>query len=321
MNVPSSPSSPLLTIVVPVYRNRATLPALLDVLAGIAQRIPCEFVFVVDGSPDTSFEFLREELPRRPFASQLLLLSRNFGSFAAIAAGMAAGRGELFSFLAADLQEPPELVLESYRLLASGEKDIVFGNRIGREDSVSSRLFSAGFWWLYRRLVNRDIPPGGVDIFSCTRAVRDAVLQLQEQGSSLVGLLFWVGFRRGFVDYARRRRTEGKSGWSFSKRLNYFLDSFFSFTSLPIKCLTGLGVLGILASVGFGAVVLFARLSGYITVPGYSATILTVIFFGGLNSLGLGIIGEYVWRGFRNTQRRPAYIVSCRLAGDGRPPS
>jgi len=161
----------MLSLVIPVYKNEESLPRLLrelETLAG-AVRDTLEVVFVVDGSPDSSLRFLQAHLPAWPIRSQLIELSRNFGSFSAIVAGLRFGRGEYFAVLAADLQEPPELVLEFHKLLASGEADVVFGHRTGRADDWFSRLTSEWFWSLYRRFVLKDLPRGGIDIFGCSQ--------------------------------------------------------------------------------------------------------------------------------------------------------
>ena len=301
----------MLSVIIPVYRNEQSIPALVAALEEIAEKLApeeLEVVFTVDGSPDNSYLVLKSLLPKAKFKSQLLLLSRNFGAFPAIFAGLQASRGENCCVMAADLQEPPELILDlQSRLLEN--YDIVFGVREERDDPPFSKFCSRMFWSAYRRFVNPAVPDGGVDIFGCNQRVKTEVLSLRERGSSLIGLLFWVGFRRGFVSYSRRKREHGKSAWSFSKRWNYFLDSFFSFTNLPIRLLTNLGALGVVLSLLVGVAVAGAKLIGLISVPGYAATILTVLFFGGVNSLGLGIIGEYVWRTFQNTQARPNFIV------------
>lgn len=301
----------MLSLVVPVYRNEASIPDLLAAMEELNRKSggDLEVVFVVDGSPDGSLHLLREALPRAGFASQLLSLSRNFGSFAAIRAGLAAGKGDVFAVMAADLQEPPELALKFRDLLASGEYDVSVGCRERRSDPFGQRLFSGIFWSLYRTLVQREVPAGGVDVFGCTRRFRDEILALGESNSTLVGLIFWLGFRRAEVKYARLPRQHGKSAWSFRRKLRYLLDSAFAFSDLPIRLLSFVGLLGILLSTVFGIVVLIARTAGEIPVPGYAATVLAVMFFGGLNSLGIGIIGEYLWRTFENTKRRPGYVV------------
>ena len=232
------------SVIIPVYRNEEFISDLMVEFARIAQTcedrfgMSVEFVFVVDGSPDRSYELLREALPRAPFKSQLILHARNFGSFAAIRTGLRAARGQYFGVIAADLQEPPELLLAFLENLMTGQHDIVAGVRSEREDPIASRWMSELFWSFYRRWIVNEIPEGGVDVFSCNKHVRDELLKLEEANSSLVGLLFWLGFRRHLVPYVRRKRAYGKSAWTFRKKVTYFLDSVFAFTDLP--CLASL---------------------------------------------------------------------------------
>jgi len=309
----------VISVVIPVFKNSETIAPLLASLAELAGRLDdaLEVVFVVDGSPDDSYERLRAGLPGKPFQSQLLALSRNFGSFAAIRAGLEAAKGDTFAVLAADLQEPPDLVLEFHRRLRAGGTDIVVGTRVSRADPLLSRVGSNLFWWAYRRFVQRDIPPGGVDVFGCTRQVRDQIIALDESNSSLIGLLFWVGFRRESVPYHRRPRPSGRSAWTLAKKVRYLTNSVFNFTDLPVRLLFWLGCLGTMGSIVGGAVVLFAKLTGHVPVPGYTATILVIVFFGALNCLGLGIIGGYVYRTLENTKRRPNYLVASRTMFGG----
>lgn len=306
----------MISLVVPIYRNAENIPALLQAIRHLHASLNGEFeaVFVVDGSPDESALLLESALPQEPFKSQLLQLSRNFGSFSAIQAGLKAGKGDRFAVMAADLQEPPDLVLEFDRILASNAADIAIGRRTGRDDGMFSGLASNMFWGIYRRLVISDIPPGGVDVFGCTSQVRDLLVDLRENNSSLVGLLYWAGFRRENVPYVRARRELGSSGWTFSKKFRYLSNSVFGFTDLPIRALTMIGLLGLVASTVLAMLTLFAKLSGLIEIPGYTATVLIVTFFGGLNCLGLGVVGNYVWRGFENTKNRPPYVVATSLS-------
>jgi glycosyltransferase involved in cell wall biosynthesis len=299
------------SLVIPVYQNEDSIPELLDVLADLHRRLDSrlEAIFVVDGSPDDAYDLLLRELPDRPFAAKLLLLSRNFGSIAAIRAGLTAATGPYFAFMAADLQEPPELVEKMYRILENEPVDVTVGVRTARSDPLINRVLSTAFWSLYRRFIQKEVPPGGVDIFGCNQAVRDQLTSIREANTSLVGLLFWVGFRRKEVPYARRRRRHGKSGWSFRRRFTYFMDSVFGFSDLPIRLLMVAGFVGLSFAVVMSLVVLIARLTGVVDVPGYAATVLLISFFAGLNSFGLGLIGSYVWRAFENTKGRPESIV------------
>ncbi|MFP6605142.1 MAG: glycosyltransferase family 2 protein [Myxococcota bacterium] len=304
----------MISVVIPVYRNAENIPSLLEALQQLDQDLDgdLEVVFVVDGSPDDSALRLSTELPTLGMRAQLLTLSRNFGSFEAIRAGLEAGRGDYFAVMAADLQEPPSLMASFHQRLRSGECDITIGQRATRDDPALRRLMSTTFWAFYRRFVVPDVPPGGLDVFGCTRAVRDQILRLRERNSSLVGLLLWVGFRREYVRYERRAREIGESAWSLRKRLAYLMDSVFSFSALPIQILLRLGTLGLGVSAVFSLVVIATKLFSEIPVPGYAATVLVVTFFGALNCFGLGVVGQYVWRTFENTKARPSHIVASR---------
>ena len=311
----------MISLVIPVYRNAANVPSLLAALERIDRELEgdLELVFVVDGSPDESARLLRNALPALGVRAQLLELSRNFGSFSAIRAGLEAGRGDRFAVMAADLQEPPELITRFSERLLSGECDVVIGQRVARSDPAARQLASRTFWSFYRRFVLRDVPPGGLDIFGCTRAVRDELLRLEESNSSLVGLLLWVGFRRELIPYERRAREIGRSAWTLRKRAAYLMDSVFSFSDLPIQILLRIGVVGLLVSVAFSAAVLATKLLSDFPVPGYAATVLLITFFGALNCFGLGVIGQYVWRTFENTKSRPDHIVASREIFEPKP--
>ncbi len=306
------------SLVIPVYKNEASIPRMLDSLTAMNQKLSgqLEAVFVVDGSPDQSYVLLRDAISNLSFAAQLLAHSRNFGSFPAIRSGLAAARGEYFAVMAADLQEPPELFMGFFKILASDGCDVAIGTRVRRNDRLMSRLASGLFWGLYGRLVVRDMPRGGVDVFGCNRKFRDHLLQLEESRSSLIALIFWLGFRRNFVDYERQARQEGKTSWTLSKKLDYMMDSIFSFTDLPIRLLIRIGAIGSVLSIGLAFIVLIARLFDVIKVPGYAPTLLVVLVLGALNLFGLGLVGSYAWRGYENSKRRPLAIVTSKLSNN-----
>jgi glycosyltransferase involved in cell wall biosynthesis len=300
------------SLVIPVYKNEGSVFELLNVVQGISKQFDLEVVFVVDGSPDRSLDILREALPRTGVAFQLISLSRNFGSFSAIKTGLEHARGSFFAVMAADLQEPPELVVESWTALAANECDVVVGARESRSDPLLSRAGSQIFWKLYRRLINPQVPEGGVDVFACNVAFRDELVKLNELNSSLIGLIFWLGFRRKHIYYSRRKRTQGKSAWTLKKKVRYLMDSVFSFTDLPIRLLLLAGGVGLSLSVLISVIVVAARLMGRIEVPGYTPTIVMLCFFTGLNCLGFGVLGAYLWRAFENTKGRPTSVVAFR---------
>lgn len=312
--------TPRYSVVIPVYKNEGSIPTLLSALDALATDLgaPLEVVFVVDGSPDASFARLEEGLGRVAFQSRLILLSRNFGSFAAIRCGLGEATGAYIGVMAADLQEPPSLMRNFFGALSSKPLDVVFGVRTGRADPGLSKFASNVFWNIYRRLVQPDVPRGGVDVFALTAAFRDRVVALGEANSSLLGLLFWLGGRREFIDYTRQERKHGKSAWTLKKKIAYLLDSVFAFSDLPVRVLMGAGMFGLGIAILLGVAVLLARLTGSYEVPGYAMSMLAILFFGALNTFGIGIVGNYAWRAYENTKQRPLSIVSLRLAFPGK---
>lgn len=310
------------TLVVPVYGNAADIPDLARAVGELSARLGPGFeaVFVVDGSPDASAELLREAVRRLPCPSRIVLHSRNFGSFAAIRTGLELAAGEHVAAMAADLQEPPELIERFFEILGADEADVVFGQRVGRDDPLLRAAVSRLFWWAYRRLVLADVPRGGVDVFACNRRVRDEVLSIAEPNSSLIAQLFWVGFRRAFVPYRRRPRLRGSSSWDLPRRLRYMMDSIFSFSDAPIQFVLWFGVIGCLLSLVLGLVTLVGSLAGFITEPGYPTLLLTILFFGSAGLVVQGIIGCYLWRAFENTKRRPLRIIADVIANPGGEP-
>jgi glycosyltransferase involved in cell wall biosynthesis len=302
---------PAYSVVVPVYQNEATLAELVKRLESLTDELDgaLEVVFVVDGSPDGSLVLLRRLLSEeRRFSSQLISLSRNFGSFSAVRAGMAVAQGDFVAMMAADLQEPASLVRDFFRGLARGEHDIAIGVRTARDDPARDMLPARIFWWLFRRLVEPAIPQGGVDVFGCTRQVAGELVRMDESHTSLVGLLYWVGFRRLEVPYERLPRPVGKSAWGFRRKVRYLLDSIFSFTDLPIIVIIGVGVIGVAVSTIWAIVVLAAWAAGQIDVAGYTPLMLALFFLTSAVLTALGLVGSYVWRTYENSKGRPGAI-------------
>jgi len=307
------------SLVIPVYRNAENIPELTTAIADLGKRIGpgLDIVFVIDGSPDNSAELLLTASKQLPCPSIIAFHSRNFGSFTAIRTGMELAQGDQIAVMAADLQEPPELITEFFVILSKGTADVVFGQRVGRDDPPLRRLGSAVFWWTYRKFVLHDMPKGGVDIFACNRQVREAVLSIAEPNSSLMAQLFWVGFRRSFVPYSRRRRRHGQSAWGLSRRFRYMMDSIFSYSDAPILVVLWFGILGCVVSLVLGVITVIARLSGYMIPPGYATLLLVGLFYGSAILAVQGVMGCYLWRAFENTKRRPLRIISHVISEEG----
>mgnify|MGYP000898300011 CR=1 FL=1 len=298
------------SLVIPVYKNEGSIHDLLDALKTMHASLQgkLEVIFVVDGSPDNSLELLLSLLPETQIPSKVIALSRNFGSFAAIRTGLQEAQGEYFAVMAADLQEPPDLIVNFFQELDTKSCDVVIGTRDARNDPWVSKMMSNIFWYFYRKLIMPQMPVGGVDIFGCNKDFRDNLLACHEANSSLIALIFWLGFRRKTIGYVRQERKHGKSAWTLKKKIKYLMDSVFAFTDFPVRILLSLGSIGIFLSAIWGIMIFFAKITGYIPVPGYSAIMLAILFFGGLNIFGIGIVGSYVWRTYENTKQRPLTI-------------
>lgn len=307
------------SVVVPVFGNQETLGEVVERLRSLSASRPggLEAVFVIDGSPDDSAVVLRRALAPGSLPAQVVVLSRNFGSFSAIRTGLAVARGEYIAVMAADLQEPPSVVEAFFDALESGRCDIAIGARVGRADPAGSALSSGLYWRLYRRLINRDVPEGGVDVFGVTRQVARDISSLGEVRTSLIGLLYWVGFRRLHIPYERAPRAAGRSHWTTSAKLSYLLDSIYAFTDVPILALQAIGVFGVIGSVVLAVLVFIAWLLGAIQQPGYTPLMIAILGSTSAVLLALGIVGSYVWRTYENGKGRPVTLIARHEIIDG----
>jgi hypothetical protein len=212
------------------------------------------------------------------------------------------------------------VVASFFDLLERDECDVVFGERVDRDDPAMSASGSKAYWWFYRRFVNNQLPVGGVDVFGCTQRVCREVVAFSETHTSLVGLLFWVGYRRAFVPYQRVARHSGRSGWTLGRKVRYLLDSVYAFTDLPIILLQVVGAIGFVLSVLVGVVVFVAWLVGAVQQPGYTPLMIVILASTSALLLGLGVVGSYVWRTYENGKGRPlALTASHELFDRSRP--
>jgi glycosyltransferase involved in cell wall biosynthesis len=300
------------SIVVPVYHNAASLPDLLSrfqELAGKNTADRVEFVFVDDGSGDDSFAVLRE-LARSEPRLRVVKLSRNFGSNAALLAGLSQAHGDVVAAIAADLQDPPELIHDMLAHWRQGRK-VVLAMRASREDSSLTALLANAFYALFRRFALKTMPKGGFDFFLIDRQVCDLLKSIQESNTYLMGLILWLGFNPVVIPYHRRRREEryGRSMWGLGRKLKYFVDSFVAFSYVPIRAASLLGI-GLSAAGGLYALSLILLwLFGGVPVAGWTSLMVVLLLVSGAQLLMTGILGEYLWRNLEETRRRPRFII------------
>ena len=299
------------SIVVPVFKNEESIDRLLNRVTSLASSLvgDVEAIFVVDGSPDSSLSLLQTSLPNTTFDSKIILLSRNFGAFSAIRAGLREADGTATVVMAADLQEPISLIEELLGLVVKDGVDVAVGVRQARKDSFVSRFLSSSFWRFFNRLSTLEMPKGGVDIFALSRDARQKINEFEESSTSLVGLIYWIGFKRQEVSYLREKRAEGVSSWSLRKRINYAKDSITAFSEIPLSIFLWSGVIGALVSLLLVVVLivrLFMNQNDDVSRQLVSIGLLFVVSY--LMS-GLGLLGTYLWRVSDNVRKRPDSIT------------
>jgi dolichol-phosphate mannosyltransferase len=300
------------SIVVPVYFNEGSLPALADELQAVetqlaARQLALQLIFVDDGSRDGSWPALLAIRQRRP-ATTLIRLTRNFGAVRASKTGLQFATGDCFMILAADLQDPPELILEMTARWQRGSK-FVTCVRAGREDPFWTRLWAWLYYRLVRWLVIADYPLGGYDLALMDRAL---LPHFQQSSKSLFTPLlgFWLGYPPDCIAYHRRKRGHGKSRWTLRKKFGAFLDSILGYSAAPLRLLSGFGLLVSGLSFGYGIWMIGAALRGKTGVPGFATIVVLLSFFMGLVIAMLSVIGEYLWRIFDEVNQRPETVIA-----------
>ena len=266
-----------------------------------------EIVCVDDGSKDGSYKALLE-LREKDNRFKVVKLSRNFGSHTAILAGFAHATGDCMTMVAADLQEPLEIIIEMYEKWKQGKK-VVIAVRKDREDGFFQKLFSNTYYSLMQKYALKDMPSGGFDCFFIDKKVRDVLVSMNEKNSSIVGQVLWAGFEMDKIYYVRKKREIGESKWTLSKKIKLFIDSFMAFSYVPIRFISTLGIF--ISIVGFilAVFLIVNKFMFNVPVQGWTTMMITLLMLSGIQMLTLGVIGEYLWRNFDESRGRPTYIV------------
>ncbi|GIP60276.1 glycosyltransferase family 2 protein [Paenibacillus woosongensis] len=299
-----------LSIVVPVYYNELNIPYTIPRLQNLQDTIPdCdfEFVFVDDGSKDNSLSLLLEAR-ERDSRIKVIKLSRNFGSMSAIQAGLKHATGDCVGIIAADLQDPPELFKDMIEHWKLGKK-VVLGTRADREESLSQKFFSNTYYFLLEKFALKGYPKGGFDFLLIDKQIVNEVLEIQEKNTNVMSLIYWLGHEQIYIPYVRQERKLGKSRWTLAKKVKLFVDSFVSFSYMPIRFMSFIGFLTALFSFLYGVFVILSTIFGFIEVQGWTSIIALITFLLGIIMIMLGIIGEYLWRILDESRDRPSYVV------------
>jgi polyisoprenyl-phosphate glycosyltransferase len=304
----------LISVVSPAYNEEENVEIFYQEIAKAMALIPqhqWEILFVNDGSRDSTAQKIAA-LRERDSRVNLLSLSRNFGSYGAITAGLFHARGNAVVCISTDLQDPPGLIPQ---FVAHWEKgaDIVWGVRASRTDPGLKSFYANTFYWILRRFIWKDFPPGGMDYGLFDRRVIELFNNLPVRNSIPFLTIFDMGFRQAQITYHREQRTRGQSHWTFVRRIKTALDVLLDFSYLPIRTISFMGVLLSLLSIVYGIIVVFNRTVFGIGDPGWPSLVALVAFLGGINLTVLGVLGEYIWRIADQVRNKPRFIIMDRL--------
>ncbi|MEN9708264.1 MAG: hypothetical protein RIQ68_672 [Pseudomonadota bacterium] len=316
MNISSaSPlGTPELSVIVPVFNEADNLEALLARLVPVLERVASshEILFVDDGSSDNSMEKLRA-LHALDHRCRAVSFSRNFGKEIAIAAGLDHARGQAVVIIDADLQHPPEVIETFVARWREGYKN-VYGTRIDRNaDSPLRRLLTRRFYSLFETFGETGLPDGAGDFRLLDRQAVEALKSMGERARFSKGLYAWIGFKSIGVPFEVAERHSGTTKFSYGKLTRFALDGLMSFSTLPLKVWTYIGLVVSAFSLLAAVYYILQTIFHGIDVPGYASLIVSIMFFAGVQMLSLGILGEYIGRIFAEVKRRPLYLVAERL--------
>jgi glycosyltransferase involved in cell wall biosynthesis len=306
----SGAARPVVSVVAPAYNEQAVLPEFHKRLTAVFEDLDCELevIYVNDGSNDNTIAVLHG-LRAQDDRITLIDLSRNFGKEIAMTAGFDHASGDAVIVIDTDLQDPPELIPEMIRLWRSGY-DIVYAQRTAREgESWLKRATASAFYRVIQRLSRVKIPQDTGDFRLMSRRSVDALLQLREHHRFMKGLFAWVGFPSIALPYRRDPRFAGDTKWNYWKLWNFALEGITSFTTVPLKIASYMGLLISLFAFAYAAVVVYKTLIYGEDVRGYPSLMVVILMLGGIQLASLGIIGEYLGRMFNETKQRPLYLT------------
>jgi len=307
----------LISVVIPMHNEQENIPVLYGRLSAITKEITTcafEFIFIDDHSQDGSFDIL-EEISDKDKRVKLLKFSKNFGSHIACVAGLSHASGDAAIMMSADMQEPPELI----PLMINKWKEqfgVIWAVREEREESYIKVLLAKAYYRLMKKIALKEFPLQGSDMFLIDRKVIDVVTAIKEKNTSLFGLICWSGFKQSSIAYKREKRKAGKSKWTISKQIKLAIDSFVSFSYLPIRLSSYLGFLISFAGFLYALFIVVRHFFYKGEVTGWSSLMVALLIVSGIQLLILGILGEYLWRSLEESRKRPLFIVEEKVGFD-----
>ena len=306
-----------ISIIVPLYNEEAVFEQLSQRLTNVIEKADfvCEVILVNDGSSDNTATLI-ENICNKDNRFTGVLLSRNFGHQLAVTAGLNNVRGKRGAMIIdGDLQDPPELIIDFYELLLAGN-DVIYAIRKNRKESFLKKLAYSAYYRLQKKISSFNIPIDSGDFSMLSRRVVDVMNEMPEQSRYLRGMRAWVGFKQIGFEYDRDERFAGKTKYSWSKLFKLAFNGIFNFSDFPVKIITRLGFFTVLFSLIYFVYNVYRKIY-YNDVPkGFTATILAIILFSGVQLISLGLIGEYVLRIYNQVRNRPLYIVDKIIKND-----
>ncbi len=303
-------NNPTISIIAPCYNEEETIEPFLRRIEEILAQInePYEIVFINDGSKDNTLNVLLNA--KQNFKNiRIINFSRNFGKEAALTAGLDKARGEAVIPIDVDLQDPPELIKELVAKWREGY-DVVLAKRADRtSDSFAKRVSADLFYKLNGKISNVDIPNNVGDFRLMSKRAVEALKQLPENQRFMKGLFAWVGFKTTVIEYVREKREAGQSSFNGWKLWNFALDGITSFSTLPLRIWLYIGALVSFLSFLYGSFIILKTLIFGVDLPGYASLAVIMLFLGGIQLIGIGILGEYIGRIYSESKRRPSYII------------
>jgi polyisoprenyl-phosphate glycosyltransferase len=298
------------SIVIPIYNEEESFLPLVKRLREVMDQLdgPAEVILIDDGSRDGSYALMEQANSEDP-RFKLLQLSRNFGHQVAITAGMDVAAGQAVIVMDADLQDPPEVILQMIDRWKEGY-EVVYALRERRDgETLFKRRSATLFYGIQRRLADTDQPVDVGDFRLVDRKALDAFLQMRERNRYVRGMFSWIGFRQTAVPYARASRQAGQSKYPLRKMVRLALDGFVGFSTVPLRFALTLGLVMAVGAVLYGIVLIALKLSGLSYVPGYASLLVTITFLSGVQLVVIGMVGQYVARIYDEVRGRPLYLV------------
>lgn len=309
-----------LSLVVPCYNEEGNVKRFFDETNKVFSEFfnDYEFVFVNDGSTDKTYKELKNLYDENSLSNiQVLSFSRNFGKESAMYAGLQNATGDLVCIIDADLQQRPEVVVEMAKEMLKDESiDCVTAYQEERSENKALTKLKTGFYKIINKMSEVDFINGASDFRLMKRSMVDAILEMNEYHRFSKGIFGWVGFNTKYIPYKAEERKVGKTKWSFWSLLKYAFDGIISFSTMPLKIATCVGVLTAFASVIYLIGVILHKLISGIDVPGYATIVVLVLFLGGMQLFALGLLGEYISKIYVQVKNRPIYILKEHLKKD-----